>query len=359
MTSLELIPELHRTLLASSELRLAVVDYESEKVVHIFAPGIPAEEKGREEVDQLLTADFWEALRQQSRNGRGSTIFIHSDLEALFSSPYSLVFKVEGMSLLILISLPSELVELGMVSVPTQELSSFARGIAHEFNNILTALRGLFELISNDPKVSRGVGDLLEGARDQLDRAKILVEGIRLYSELLSETRKPMLVDVAQEIRAVVEPARSTWLKFAQVEVRLPEKLPRLVIDPRYLPRILLILLSNAADAVEKVADPRVEVVVETTKLDDKQAALLRIRPGAYLLLKVRDNGSGIAKEDLPHIFEPFFSTKEAAGRLGLGLASLRGMLAYVGGTVTVSSQEGEMTEFCCYLPLQEPEVMN
>ncbi len=359
MTSLELVPELHQALLSSSELRLAVVDYEKEQIVHLFAPGVSQAGEDREEFSARLSADFWDALRQQSRGNGASTVFIHSDLEELFRSPYTLVFPVRGMSLLVLVSLPSKLVELGMVSVPTQELASFARGIAHEFNNILAALKSLFELISEDRRIAHEVGDLLEGAREQLDRAQTLVEGIRLHSELLSETREPVAVDIAQEVKSVVEPARSTWLKFAQVEVRLSEKLPRLVIDPRYLPRILLILLSNAADAVEKVSNPKVEVEVGTQTLDEKQATLLRVRPGAYLTIKVRDNGSGISKEDLPHIFEPFFSTKESASRLGLGLASLKGMLANAGGTVTVTSKEGEMTEFCCYLPLQGPELAN
>ena len=111
---------------------------------------------------------------------------------------------------------------------------------------------------------------------------------------------------------------------------------------------MLLDLATNARDAMPDGGRCRIETGV--VELGADSAMALAVRPGRYARLVVRDSGSGIPNEVLPHLFEPFFSTKPDEGGSGLGLATLYAIVSQHGGCVTVTSEPGD-TAFEVLLP--------
>jgi signal transduction histidine kinase len=124
----------------------------------------------------------------------------------------------------------------------------------------------------------------------------------------------------------------------------MPTELPTLVADPEGLAQVLLNLLMNALAAMSKGGKVSVEVIA---RLSDPS-------PGVELL--VTDTGAGIRPDDLPHIFDPFFSTKDSSGT-GLGLTICRDIVKEHHGTITVESEPGAGAKFRVWLPYHTGEV--
>lgn len=209
-----------------------------------------------------------------------------------------------------------------------------AAGVAHDFNNVLMAVRANLEELAARPGESGRI-ELLGEAIEALSRADLL-------------TRR--LLAIGQ--RGEVDPAP---LELGHAVVELSERIGRLLaiavdrtvvsepcwarVDYGALEQILLNLLSNARDAAPG-RPVRVELRTET-------------RAGQrYATVAVRDSGSGIAPDLLDRIFEPFFSTKPDGIGTGLGLATVKALTEDGGGEVLVTSTPGAGTEFCCRFPL-------
>jgi two-component system NtrC family sensor kinase len=129
-------------------------------------------------------------------------------------------------------------------------------------------------------------------------------------------------------------------LQGIELETELARELPLLSCDAGQIQQVILALLLNAIEAMPRGG--RLGVTTEAA-------------PGREVLLRVRDNGMGIPAEVLPHIFEPFFSTKEDQHRTGLGLAVAQSIVEQHGGEVRVHSTPGAGTEFVVCLPFETP----
>lgn len=109
-------------------------------------------------------------------------------------------------------------------------------------------------------------------------------------------------------------------------------------------------LALNARDAMPDGGN--LTIATERVSIDEQSSLLsTKAAPGEYLLLRVRDNGTGIDAETLEHIFEPFFTTKEVGEGSGLGLATVYGIVSQNNGFIDVSSRPGVGTVFTVYLP--------
>jgi signal transduction histidine kinase len=160
-----------------------------------------------------------------------------------------------------------------------------------------------------------------------------------------SKEREPAIEEtsVNQIVRDVLEIVQGRLKEMgANLETRLDEGLPLVPADPEGLQRALLNVVTNAADAVEEVQDPRVLV---TTALEDN---------GKEVRIVVSDTGIGIPLEKQSEIFKPFVSGKGAKGT-GLGLAVSRKILREHGGDILVESQVGKGSKFILRLPLRSP----
>lgn len=211
-----------------------------------------------------------------------------------------------------------ELVHAGKLAV----IGQLSAGLAHELNQPLAALR---TLSGNAVKFMQR-GDL-EAAQGNLERIGQLVDGMgTLTSQLKSFARKssgapgPVLVARAVD-NALFLLAQRLRQTGVAVHMDLQDGDVRALCDANRLEQVLVNLIGNALDAMDKAPAPTLELTGR--------------RQGDRVLLQVRDNGPGLSEDVLPRLFEPFFTTKDAGSGLGLGLAISAGIVRDFGGTLT------------------------
>jgi len=224
-------------------------------------------------------------------------------------------------------------------------LGRLAGGIAHDFNNTLTVILSYAELLRTRLSKDETGSDLA----DQILRAA--EQGGDLTRQLLTFSRrqvvKPRTVDVQQALRNTERAI--TRLSPRAIRVHCAETSEELCvrIDPTQLEQTLLNLAINARDAMPEGGD----LTLETKPIDLSPADGVPLLPGPYVVVEVRDTGTGMTPAVLARVFEPFFTTKEPGLGTGLGLANVRETTDGVGGHVSVDSELGKGTTFRLYFP--------
>ena len=236
----------------------------------------------------------------------------------------------------------------------TQRLESvgqLAGGVAHNFNNALTAIIGYSELIAmrldeQDPAVA-DVNHILAVA----ERAASLTR------QLLTFSRKERISPTVFDLNEAIESSRTLLGPLMGDDIQLHVRLDRLSqwvrADRRQMEQVVTNLVLNARDAMPGGGSLTIE-----TKGVAVTEALARTHPdarcGSYVRLSVIDTGAGMARATVARIFEPFFTTKEPGQGVGLGLSMVHGAVTQAGGFVTVDSEPGRGTTFGLYLPACE-----
>ena len=235
----------------------------------------------------------------------------------------------------------------------SQRLESIGRlagGVAHDFNNILTAILGQVALIEEElPQDSPLRADMREVARD-VHRAAGLTRQLLAYAR--QQVIAPSLVDVNEVIRGLDGLLRRSISENVVIELRLAERLPPVLIDRGQLEQVIVNLVVNARDAMPAGGYLAIESRLEA--VDAVRATVLEVTRGEHVAIRVSDTGVGIAPDVLPNIFEPFFSTKGPGAGTGLGLATVDGIVRQAGGAIDVTSSEGIGTSFRVVLPRAE-----
>ena len=232
-----------------------------------------------------------------------------------------------------------------------ESIGRLAGGVAHDFNNIL----GIILLYLDDLKT-----ELLDGAtrRDRIDSINRHVHrAIRLTKQLLAFGRRQVRAPRPVRINVVIDEMKEMLGRVvpesAQLEYALADSLPAVKTDVSQLEQVILNLVSNARDAVTENGLIRIETgVVDLSFEDFARLRLAVANPGPYVRLTVSDNGSGIDPRLLPHIYEPFFTTKDVGKGTGLGLATVYGVVRQSGGDVRVITELGRGTTFELYFPV-------
>ena len=230
-----------------------------------------------------------------------------------------------------------------------EAVGQLAGGVAHDFNNVLTAIISSAELLAARPDIDPDLTKVL------LDAAQ---RGADLTRQLLAFSRKRKIAaapfDAHEAIRSTVALLRRTIDPRVAVALHLDAPRPHLHGDAGVLGSALLNLGLNARDAMP--AGGRLTFATRQVELgpQDCVGTLLPIAPGPHLELRVTDTGSGIPPEVLHRIFEPFFTTKAVGSGTGLGLAVVHGAVADHRGTLRVQSTPGAGSAFTLLLPLAE-----
>jgi signal transduction histidine kinase/ActR/RegA family two-component response regulator len=221
-------------------------------------------------------------------------------------------------------------------------LGTFAAGIAHEFNNLLAAILGYSQLALTSDDV-REKDEALEVAMRACLRGRSITSGLLTFARRSDSRREAC--DLAQ---LVAETVILVQREFAKAGVTIEQRLapvPTVLCDPGQIAQVLINLLTNARDAMAGAADSRI---------------LIELRASSGIVeLAVTDSGSGIAEELLPHIFQPFTTTKGALGGsttpgTGLGLAISHGIIESHSGSIQVRSTVGLGTTMTVRLPAVE-----
>jgi two-component system, cell cycle sensor histidine kinase and response regulator CckA len=227
-------------------------------------------------------------------------------------------------------------------------LGRLAGGVAHDFNNVLTAILGYSGLLlenSSDEQVRHG---RLEQIHKAAERARWLT------THLLAFSRKQIIEPRILDINVLVEDAARMLMRLvgASVEtiVRLGSGPSRVKADAGELVQVLTNLVVNARDAMP--GGGRLTIETGNVKLDDAYARTqVGVTPGPYVMLAVSDSGIGMTPELQERLFEPFFTTKAAGKGTGLGLSTVYGIVRQRGGHVWVYSEPGRGSTFKIYLP--------
>lgn len=229
-----------------------------------------------------------------------------------------------------------------------EAVGTLAGGVAHDFNNILQVTLGFSEYILDDeelpPKYRADLQRIYESARRGAD----LVQRLLTFSRRTEmETRSLNLNHRISDLRKMLERALP---KMINIVLNLADDIATINADPIQIDQILMNLAVNARDAMPEGG----KLTIETANvvLDEEYAKThLGSKPGAHVLLTIADTGSGIDCGTLPHIFEPFYTTKDVGQGTGLGLAVVHGIVTQHGGHITCYSEPGQGTTFRIYFP--------
>jgi signal transduction histidine kinase/CheY-like chemotaxis protein len=223
-----------------------------------------------------------------------------------------------------------------------------AGGIAHDFNNMLTAILGYCELLLEDSAIT----DPQRADVKEIEKAGRMAAA--LTRQLLAFSRREIIEPIVVDLNAVLGGIDKMLQRLLgdniRVESRLAADLDNIKADRGQLEQVILNLLVNARDAMPSGG----LVVIETQNVslaEGLTSPYLSAPAGRYVMLAVRDEGSGICDEVMPHLFEPFFTTKGTGKGTGLGLATVYGIVKQNGGGIAVQSEIDHGTVFRLYLP--------
>jgi nitrogen-specific signal transduction histidine kinase/ActR/RegA family two-component response regulator len=235
-----------------------------------------------------------------------------------------------------------------------EAIGRLAGGVAHDFNNVLTAIMGYSELLL------RGTGSEESRRRNTEQIKKAAERAASLTSQLLAFSRRQVLtmrVLDLNDVVAVLEPMLRRLIGEDIALVTVPGRaLERTKADVGQIEQVIMNLVVNARDAMPRGGT----LTIETTNVELDQAYMDRhglVPPGAYVKLAVSDTGCGMDAETQSHIFEPFFTTKEPGKGTGLGLSTVYGVIKQSGGYIWVYSEPGQGTTFKVYLPRVDEAV--
>lgn len=229
-----------------------------------------------------------------------------------------------------------------------QAIGQLAGGVAHDFNNLLTAISGHCDLLLL--RHDQGDGDYsdLVQIHQNANRAAALVGQLLAYSR--KQNLQPQVIDLRHTL------ADSTHLLNRLIGEKITLTLdhdPALYpirADKRQLEQVLMNLVVNARDAMPKGGRIRIETE-NTTLTEGISRDRVTVPAGSYVVLRVHDTGTGIPKDKLSKIFEPFWTTKKSGEGTGLGLSTAYGIIKQTGGYIFVDSTVGEGTTFSIYIP--------
>jgi PAS domain S-box-containing protein len=220
-----------------------------------------------------------------------------------------------------------------------EAVGRLAGGVAHDFNNVLTAITGYGDLIlsdmaQNQPLQRADIEQILQAAR----------RAARLTQQLLAFSRKQVLQPEVVNLNTVIAEMAPMLHKLIGEDILLSVDLcpqPALIeVDPGQIQQVIMNLAVNARDAMPRGGTLQIQTSVQASEA----------QPASIQLL-VQDSGSGMDSATLEHIFEPFFTTKERGKGTGLGLSTVYGIVKQSGGAIQVESRVGAGAIFRILLP--------
>ncbi|HWR00390.1 MAG TPA: PAS domain-containing protein [Chlorobaculum sp.] len=251
-----------------------------------------------------------------------------------------------------------ERAELERASLQTQLLHSqkmeligqLAGGIAHDFSNVLTAILGNTELLLRQIDNSHPFFDNLETVRASVVRSADMVRQLLAFAR--KQPINPKILQIDEAAIRLKPMLRHLTPEYIHYEWLLNSNHASVRIDPSQFDQIMTNLFVNARDAIDGSGTITIETSTENVDRSKLAAGHPCRIPGEYVRLSITDTGYGIEQDVLPHIFEPYFTTKEPGKGTGLGLSTIYGIVKQNGGGIDCLSNPGKGTTFNVYLPM-------
>ncbi len=235
-----------------------------------------------------------------------------------------------------------------------QAVGQLAGGVAHDFNNILTAILGHCDLMLMRHSPGDSDYDDIQQIRTNSNRAAGLTRQLLAFSR--QQTLRPQILQLPDVVSEVSNLLKRLMGETVKLDVTHGRNLGPVRADPGQLEQVVVNLAVNARDAI-MTAHPRgggtLTIQTRSVTAAEVRAMGSDILPAAdYTALSVTDTGTGIPADILPKIFEPFFTTKELGKGTGLGLSTVYGIVKQSGGWIFADSRPGQGATFTMYLPV-------
>jgi PAS domain S-box-containing protein len=236
-----------------------------------------------------------------------------------------------------------------------EALGTMAGGIAHDFNNILAAVLGYADMAKEGIPVWSPAKQQIEEVLKAGNRAKELVKQILAFSRKADQSRVPLKIRLL--IKEAVTFLRASIPSTIEIKLNVAPGCGHISADPTQIHQVIMNLCANAANAMEdRGGILSIDLgMVDLTENDLGHSSIHR--PGSYILLSVEDTGTGIEKELLDRIFDPYFTTKDIGKGTGMGLAVVHGIVQSHGGLINVKSTPGQGTTFKLFFPMIQDEA--
>jgi PAS domain S-box-containing protein len=229
-----------------------------------------------------------------------------------------------------------------------ESVGQLAAGVAHDFNNVLTIIKGHADLLLAKEGLPDGYSASLETISSAADRAANLTRQLLTFSR--RQVMQPQVLGLNNVIRNVARTLERALGETIAVRLELAPDLPPIYADTGMLEQTIMNLAVNARDAMPRGG----ELCIGSTATDVTASYAQRnpeARVGRFVCLDVADTGVGMDAQVLSRIFEPFFTTKEVGRGTGLGLATVYGITKLHGGWIEVSSEVNKGSAFKIFLP--------
>ncbi len=251
----------------------------------------------------------------------------------------------------------AELREAQQALAQSQKLESVGRlagGVAHDFNNFLTVIRGYTRMLAHGLESSSGLQEDVAQMTVACDQALLLTQQLLAFSR--RQSLEPKVLDLNKVILDMAGILAHLLGDGIKVVITRSASEARVRADAGQMHQVILNLLLNARDAMPHGGTLRIDTSeAELTAADSRR--LPDSVPGSYVMLTISDSGLGMNEETRSHLFEPFFTTKPIGKGTGLGLATVYGIVRQTGGQIQVETARDQGTTFRILLPLTNDEL--
>jgi PAS domain S-box-containing protein len=235
-----------------------------------------------------------------------------------------------------------------------ESVGRLAGGVAHDFNNMLSAIIGFGHLALAESGTAQPLHSYLTEIRKAADRS------VNLTRQLLAFARKqtiaPRTLDLNETVAGMLKMLQRLIGENIELNWHPGNDLWQVKMDPSQVDQMLANLCVNSRDAIS--GNGKISIETGNIVIDDSYSAHHPgLVPGEYVRLTISDNGDGMDEETLANIFEPFFTTKGIGKGTGLGLATVYGAVKQNSGFINVFSESGLGTTFMIYLPKSDFEI--
>jgi hypothetical protein len=233
-------------------------------------------------------------------------------------------------------------------------IGQLAGGVAHDFNNILAVIMGYSDLAMQKLGPDHELKSYLETIRAVAERAVGLTRQLLIFSR--KQTVQPVVLDLNDAVKDMDKMLRRLIDENIEMTIVPGKQSGRIRADSGYVGQVLMNLAVNARDAMPNGG--KLTIATDNVTLDENYArAHAGVLPGEYVMLSVRDTGTGMTDEVKARLFEAFFTTKPKDKGTGLGLAICQTIVQQSGGHIGVYSELGKGTTFKVYFPRVEEAI--
>jgi len=234
-----------------------------------------------------------------------------------------------------------------------EAIGKLTGGVAHDFNNILTVIMGVCDLMALHQSPGTPLRMRVDQIQEATTRAAGLVRQLMAFSR--QQVLQPQLLNLNEAVSNFEKMLQRVIGEDIALKTLFDPQLGLVKADPGQIDQVLMNLVVNARDAMPKGGSLTIET--SNVYLDENYTRRhVGVTPGPYVRMTVSDTGAGMDDQIQAHIFEPFFTTKAKGEGTGLGLSTVYGIITQSGGHIWVYSEPARGTSFKIYLPqVQQP----